>query len=81
MSSARFVVFGFSSTHDAIRAERLMRAEQLDAILIPTPSALGSLCGLALRAPTALGARVSSLLAQDAVIPTGSIEIDDRVLD
>lgn len=81
MSTRRFAVFGFASTHDAVRAERLVREALADAALIPAPGALGSLCGLALRVSVAEREAVASLLAQRGIVPNGPIEIDDRVLD
>jgi hypothetical protein len=46
-----FVVFGFETTHDALVAEEILRAGELDAVPIPTPRVLGSHCGIALRVP------------------------------
>lgn len=81
MRTRRFAVLGFASTHDAIQAERLIRSGTADAVLIPAPGALGSLCGLALRVPVAEQETVAALLAERGITPTGAIEIDDRVLD
>ena len=44
-----FVVLGFPSTHDALDAESLLGDLGIDVVPIPTPKAIGALCGIALR--------------------------------
>ena len=44
-----FKVLGFASTHDALDAEALLLDLGIDAVPIPAPKALGTLCGIALR--------------------------------
>ena len=46
-----FAVFGFETTHDAMRAERTLEDAAIEVTLIPTPKTLGTLCGLAARVP------------------------------
>jgi len=44
-----FVVYGFSSTHDALSGEKLLKQARIACATIPAPRALGEMCGLALR--------------------------------
>lgn len=44
----RYAVVLFKSTHDAIRADKLLR-EKLPVTLIPTPRRFSTSCGIALR--------------------------------
>lgn len=74
----RFVVFGFASTHDALRAEEMLDGAQVSLAVIPTPRALGALCGLALRVPCAQARRAEDTLAAAGIEPTGRIEMLDR---
>lgn len=80
MSAGReqFCVFGFAGTHEAVRAEEILIAAAVDVALIPTPRALGSLCGFAVRVPT--GERDAALEALRAATlePAGEVTIDDR---
>lgn len=81
MSAGReeFAVFGFAGTHEAIRAEEILIASAVDVVLIPTPRALGSLCGFAVRVP--VGERDAALEALLAATlePAGEVTILDRV--
>jgi hypothetical protein len=76
--AARFAVFGFETTHDAVRAERVLLERGVSVRLIPTPRALGALCGLAARVPLGDAARTREALAEAAVCAWGEIEIEDR---
>jgi hypothetical protein len=75
----RFAVFGFDSTHDALRAESVLLAASEEVALIPTPKALGSLCGFAVRVP--LERRVFALEAMRSAgcAPNAETEMGDRV--
>ena len=44
-----FVVLAFSSTRDALNAERILEDESLDVKVVPLPRHRGELCGIALR--------------------------------
>lgn len=75
----RFTVFGFAGTHDALKAEEVLLQARIDVVLIPTPRVLGSLCGFAVRVPTAQrDAALAALIAADRE-PDGEAEIEDRV--
>ena len=74
-----FVVFGFDSTHDALRAETVLLAAGVEVALIPTPRALGTLCGFAVRVPVALRAEAVESFSAAGVAPSGAIETEDRV--
>ena len=73
-----FSVFGFAGTHEAIRAEEILMAAAVDVVLIPTPRALGSLCGFAVRVPASGRDRAWSVLVASNLAPHGEIEIEDR---
>lgn len=77
-SGHQFAVFGFDSTHVALQAESALLAAHEDVALIPTPRALGTLCGFAVR--VALEARGPALkvLTEAGIEPTGEIEMSDR---
>lgn len=78
-ASARFAVLGFDSTHDALRAETVLLAAGEDVVLIPTPRALGTLCGFSVRVPAERQDRALDTLADAGLMPTGYVEISDRV--
>jgi hypothetical protein len=46
-----FAVLAFASTHDALTAEALLGQMGVDVVPIPTPKAVSSGCGIALRLP------------------------------
>ncbi|MDO8848230.1 MAG: DUF3343 domain-containing protein [Coriobacteriia bacterium] len=81
MSAEReaFAVFGFEGTHEAIRAEEVLIAAEVDVVLIPTPRALGSLCGFAVRVPIAERASALEALKASGLEPGGEVEMRDRV--
>lgn len=74
----RFAVFGFDSTHVALQAENTLLVAREDVVLIPTPHALGTLCGFALRVPLARRQLCLDALAECLIEPTGEIEMTDR---
>jgi hypothetical protein len=76
---AEFAVFGFAGTHEAIRAEEVLIAANVTVVLIPTPRALGSLCGFAVRVPTSERKAALDALEASALVPGGEVEIQDRV--
>lgn len=76
---APFAVFGFAGTHDALKAENVLLAGGAEVVLIPTPRALGSLCGFAVRVPAAERVTALELLSAAGITPDGEAEIRDRV--
>ena len=72
-----FVVFAFESTHAALEAEDVLKAEGLAVVPIPTPAALGSLCGLAMRVPPEQADRARAALVDRGVLPCAETVIDD----
>ena len=75
----RFAVFGFAGTHEAMRGEAALLEAGCDAVLIPTPKALGTLCGLAARVPVPERVAALEALARVGITPDGEIEMVDRV--
>ena len=74
-----FTVFGFEGTHEAIRAEEVLIAADVDVVLIPTPRALGTLCGFAVRIPVAEREIARAALKDARLEPGGEVEVWDRV--
>lgn len=74
----RFAVFGFASTHDALHAETALLAADVPVALIPTPKALGSLCGFAVRVRAADRDAAVAVIAGASIAPDAEIEIADR---
>jgi len=52
----------FHSIHRVMKAEKLLKAEQLEILLIPVPRQLSSDCGLAIRFSLALRDEVAGVL-------------------
>lgn len=75
----RFTVFGFAGTHDALKAEEVLLGAGVDAVLIPTPRVLGSLCGFAVRVPVHQRTAALEALIAAQRQPDGEGEIEDRV--
>lgn len=59
----------FNSVHRVMKAEKLLKGEQLPILLIPAPRALSSDCGLAIRYTAADRKQVEALLAAAALLP------------
>lgn len=74
-----FVVFGFETTHDAMAAERALEEARIAVTLIPTPKALGTLCGLAARVPRDEEPAATEVLRAAGVPVRAVIEMTDRV--
>ena len=72
-----FTVFGFSTTHDALTAEDALRDASVEAVAIPTPAVLGSLCGIALRMLPDDEARARVVLESAGVRVTASAPLRD----
>ncbi len=75
---ARFTVFGFETTHDALAAERALLEAAVPVVAVPTPKTLGALCGIAIRAPLADAERVERALVAAGIRWTRRVEIEDR---
>lgn len=73
-----FTVYGFDSTHDALRAEKTLLANGVTVALIPTPRALGSLCGFAVRVPESDELLAADTLDAARIEPNGVIRIGER---
>mgnify|MGYP001246041604 CR=1 FL=1 len=74
-----FSVFGFAGTHEAIRAEEVLISAAVDVVLIPTPRALGSLCGFAVRVPVGERDAAHEALLAAMLEPAGEVRIYDRM--
>lgn len=72
-----FLVFGFKTTHDALLAEDLLRDVDFDAVPVPTPKSLGSLCGVAIRVPFEQGNVARAELIAAGLPPASEAEIED----
>ncbi len=59
----------FHSVHRVMKAEKLLKREKLDILLIPTPRQLTSDCGLAIRYDADLHARVDVVLTTENLQP------------
>ncbi len=73
----RFGVLGFASTHDALDAEALLLDLGIDAVPIPAPKALGTLCGIALRLELADEKRALGYLADAGIGVAARGEVED----
>jgi Protein of unknown function (DUF3343) len=73
----RFIAFGFASVHDAMAAEDALKAAGIESVAIPSPGALGELCGIALRVEPASAQAVRDTLAAAGLPPHASVEIYD----
>lgn len=76
---ARYVVYGFETTHDALAGERALVEAAVPSTTIPTPRSLGTLCGIALRVAPEDTQRCEAVLAGAGIRWTARVEIDDRV--
>jgi hypothetical protein len=72
-----FTVYGFDSTHDALSAERLLVDMGVTVTAIPSPSELGSLCGVALRIEPRDADRAERFLTASGLLWTGRTAVQD----
>lgn len=72
-----FVVFGFSSVHDTLEGEDVLRAAGVPAVTIPSPRELGELCGIALRVEPADGDAAERALTSGGAHPKARADIVD----
>lgn len=76
-SARLFVVYGFSSVHDALGAESVLKGVGLAVTPVPSPKELGELCGIALRVDPADADRAERLLKSAGMGPKVRAEIED----
>ncbi len=55
-------ILAFFSTHHALSAEKLLKANRIEHTIVPTPRRLGGHCGIAIRIDAADVERVRKLL-------------------
>jgi Putative Se/S carrier protein-like len=59
----------FHSIHRVMKAEKILKQNRLDILLIPVPRQLTSDCGLAIRMVPEIRAAVWKLLEQEGLLP------------
>ncbi|MCK5912814.1 MAG: DUF3343 domain-containing protein [Desulfuromusa sp.] len=57
----------FHSVHRVMKAEKALKGQQLDVLLIPAPRQLSADCGMAIRYPHELHSEVERVLAEIAL--------------
>jgi len=72
------VVYGFSSVHDAMAAESVLNGAGVSVTPVPSPKALGELCGIALRVTPEDAAHARRLLESAGTSPRAVAEIRDH---
>lgn len=72
-----FLVYGFETTHRALDAEALLRQMDVDVVPVPTPKAMGALCGIALRVEVAEAGRAETLLERAGLAWSGRVRQRD----
>lgn len=72
-----YVAYGFGSTHEALEAERALESAGVTYATIPTPSVLGSLCGIALRVDPEKAEEAESAMARAGLSWTGKAQMED----
>lgn len=64
----KFTLFTFPSTHQALKAEKVLQAAGLEGRLLPMPREISSLCGLALEVDRAEEDRALALLKGEVAL-------------
>lgn len=59
----------FNSVHKVMKAEKLLKKENIPMLLIPAPRSLSSDCGLAIRYASADRQRIEAILSAAALLP------------
>lgn len=72
-----FVVYGFSSTHDALDAEALLEDMGIDVVPVPAPPGVSANCGIALRVAPGDAERVERYLESAGIGLAARVEIED----
>ncbi|MCD6187826.1 MAG: DUF3343 domain-containing protein [Desulfuromusa sp.] len=57
----------FHSVHRVMKAEKILKGQQLDALLIPVPRQLSADCGMAIRYPFERHAEVQQALTESGL--------------
>jgi len=73
----RFIAYGFASVHDAMAAESALKTAGVAVVAIPSPSALGELCGIALRVAPSDADAATAVLRRAGLPPLARAEFDD----
>ena len=66
---SQYAVILFESTHDAIRANKILR-DNLEVMLIPTPRIFSASCGIALRFAKDDMKKIEQLVEQHQIMGT-----------
>ncbi|APG28594.1 hypothetical protein A7E78_12520 [Syntrophotalea acetylenivorans] len=59
----------FHSIHKVLAAEKILKEQSVDFLLIPAPSELSSACGLAIRFAPELALEIGSILSDADLTP------------
>jgi len=59
----------FNSVHKVMKAEKLLKKENIPMLLIPAPRSLSSDCGLAIRYGASEREQLESLLTANSLLP------------
>ena len=62
----------FHSVHRVMKAEKILKEQQLNILLIPAPRRLSADCGMAIRYPSELHSEVKKILAE-SVLPVTEV--------
>ncbi len=66
-ASGNYFVMTFSSTHHAMKAERILAKAEVPVTVIPVPRFITADCGIALRFEAALRESIEAKLAEEGV--------------
>ncbi|MBS3957089.1 MAG: DUF3343 domain-containing protein [Clostridiales bacterium] len=72
-----FVIFGFTTTHAALDAERVLLDLGVPLIPVPAPKGFGALCGIGLRLDVADAVRAAEYLDRAGIEVARSVEVAD----
>ena len=72
-----FVVYGFSTVHDALGAESVLKGAGVSVTPVPSPKELGELCGIAMRIAPEDAAHARLVLESAGIAPREAAEIRD----
>ena len=68
-----YTVLAFTTTHDALAAEAVLKAADVANRTVPTPQSLGRLCGISLRVP------IGAVPDAEAALAAAGIRVSERV--
>lgn len=68
----------FHSIHRVMKAEKILKKEQIDIMLIPAPRQISSDCGLALRYAPSEKERLDDTLSRHDLVPTHIYQFRDN---